>query len=219
MNTQILKRLVTTSLSVACISVPSFYTFAATSSDCDDIVSVSRTSASENMVTLLGQDISKSNHVTTVIPAENNPFVTEALVSIANEVSPNGIFPQYTPEEMMEIRTHLEQAALEAERLQSTLELAFVGLLEGYCKFSDPELLEQAKIDFDHVEGLVLYSIPTLLAMVDQSYAIATKPTDEQLSSEQPSSDEPHSDEQPSDKGEIATASNQKDTVLVKVEE
>ncbi len=218
MKTQKLRRLVTTSLSIACFSVPTFYTFAATSSDCDDIVSMSRTSVSENMVALLGKDISKSNHVTTVIPVENNPFVTEALVSIANEVSPNGILPQHTPEEIMEIRTNLEQAALEAEKLQSALELTFVGLLDGYCHFSSHELVEEAKIDFDHVEGLVLYSIPTLLSMVDQSYAMATKPTEEQPSAEEVQSADPVSEEQHSDEGEIATASYQKDKVSVAVE-
>ncbi len=209
MNTHLLKRVVTTSLSVVCFYVPNFYTYAATAPNCDDIISTNRISASDKMISLLGKDITKSNHVTTVIPAENNPFVTEELVSVANDVSPNGYLPEHTPEEIMEIRASIEQAALEAERLQSTLELAFVGLLDGYCKFSSHELTENAKIDFDHVEGLVLYSIPALLVMVDQSYAMAMKRTDPQ----------PNVAEPQNENGEMTTASYQNDNALIQVEE
>ncbi len=204
MHTRILKRLVTTSLTVVCFYVPTFYTYAAKTPNCDNILATNRTSVSDNMVALLGKDISKSNHITTVIPTQNNPFVTEELVSVANDVSPNGYLPKQKPEAIMAIRANLEQAAAEAERLQSTLELAFISLVEGYCKFSDHELTEFAKIDFDHAEGLVLYSIPALIAMVDQSYAKAVKPEEENESENNEA---------------IAAASYQSENVLVKVEE
>lgn len=201
MNTRILRRLVTTSLSVVCFYVPTFYTNAA-APNCDNILATNRTSVSDKMVSLLGKDITISNHITTVIPTQNNPFVTEELVSVSNDVSPNGSLPKQTPEEIKAVRANLEQATQEAERLQSTLELAFVGVLDGYCQFSTHELTEAAKIDFDHVEGLVLYSIPALIAMVDQSYAMAVKP-----------------DEENNENETTAIASYQSDNVLVKVEE
>lgn len=83
------------------------------------------------MMVLLGEDITKSNRITTVIPAQNNPFVTEELVSVSNDVSPNGRLPQKTLEEIRKVRSDLEKAAQEVSRLQGTFEVAFVSLIDA----------------------------------------------------------------------------------------
>ncbi len=54
------------------------------------------------------------------------------------------------------------KAAQEVSRLQALGEVAFVSLIDGYCQFSNHELTQHAKIDFDHLEGLTLYSIPAV---------------------------------------------------------
>ncbi len=219
MNTRILIRLVITGIVATCSYFPAYYAYAAISPNCNNILATNRNAVSQRMVVLLGQDITKSNRITTVIPAENNPFVTEELVSVANDVSPNGRFPKKTPEDIQKIRANLDQAAKEAERLKSTFELAFISLVDGYCEFSNHKSTQSAKIDFDHLEGLTLYSIPALIALVDQSYAIAKKRSDKQPQN----ADERKRDQREQNdnlyQSEPATASYQNDNVLVKVED
>ncbi|MDV6252348.1 hypothetical protein [Vibrio sp. EA2] len=216
MNTRRLKGLVAAGLSVLFCYLPAFYSYAATSPNCNNILATNRTSVSQKMVALLGQDITKSNHVTTVIPTEKNPFVTEELVSVANDVSPNSRYPQRTLREIERLRTNLALAARETERLKGTYELALISLIDGYCQFSNHQLTQHAKIDFDHLEGLTLYSIPTLIAMADQSYAMVKKQSNKQPGeSNKPNNDEQNSEEEAS---AVAAASYQNDNVLVKVE-
>ncbi|TNY84222.1 hypothetical protein CGK59_21030, partial [Vibrio parahaemolyticus] len=173
MNTRTTTGLVTTGWSVIFSLFTAFAAYASTSPNCSDVLAGNTTAVSQKMMVLLGEDITKSNRITTVIPAQNNPFVTEELVSVSNDVSPNGRLPQKTLEEIRKVRSDLKKAAQEVSRLQGTFEVAFVSLIDGYCQFSNHELTQHAKIDFDHLEGLTLYSIPALLAMVDQSYAMA----------------------------------------------
>ncbi|MGR5299525.1 hypothetical protein [Vibrio alfacsensis] len=143
------------------------------SPNCGDVLAGNKTAVSQKMTVLLGEDITKANLVTTVIPAKNNPFVTEALVSVANDVSPNGLLPEKSLEEIKQVRTNIEQAEREITKLQGTFEIAFISLIDGYCQFSTNTLTTHAKIDFDHLEGLSSYSIPALLTMVDKSYRLA----------------------------------------------
>lgn len=217
MNTRILTGLVIAGLTVLISYFPVSYLYAATSPNCNNILATNRTAVSQKMVVLLGKDITKSNRITTVIPAENNPFVTEELISVANSVSPNSRYPKRTFQDIQRIRANLNQAAKEAERLKGTYELAFISLVDGYCQFPSHKLTEYAKTDFDHLEGLTLYSIPALIAMADQSYAMAKKQSDKQPSE----SDNQNRDDQQNEEGAsaVAAASYQNDNVLVKVED
>ncbi|MCV5223706.1 hypothetical protein OFC57_32875, partial [Escherichia coli] len=88
-----------------------FAAYANTSPNCSDVLAGNTTAASQKMMVLLGEDITKSNRITTVIPAENNPFVTEELVSVSNDVSPNGRLSQKSLEEIRKVRSNLEKAA------------------------------------------------------------------------------------------------------------
>ncbi|HHF3201485.1 TPA: hypothetical protein ACPJ13_001517 [Vibrio alginolyticus] len=173
MNTRTTTGLVTIGWSVTLSLFTAFAVYANTSPNCSDVLAGNTTAASQKMMVLLGEDITKSNRITTVIPAENNPFVTEELVSVSNGVSPNGRLSQKSLEEIRKVRSNLEKAAQEVSRLQGTFEVAFISLIDGYCQFSNHKRTQHAKIDFDHLEGLTLYSIPALIAMVDQSYYMA----------------------------------------------
>lgn len=212
MNTRALERLLITGLTVICSYFPASYSYAAIAPNCDNVLATNKTSVSQRMVTLLGKDITKSNRITTVVPAQNNPFVTEDLVWVANDVSPNGHLPTQAPEEIIKVRAHLEQAAIEAERLKKTYELAFISKVEGYCQFANNRQTQFAKIDFDHLEGLTLYSIPALIALVDQSYTMALKRTDGKLT-------EQTSNKNNSPQSAAAAAGYQGDNVFVKVEQ
>ncbi|EDP59562.1 hypothetical protein [Vibrio sp. AND4] len=146
---------------------------ASNSPNCSDVLAGNKTAVSQKMTVLLGEDITQSNLVTTVVPAKNNPFVTEQLVSVSNDVSPNGLLPKKSLQEIQQVRENIKQASIEVSKLQSTFEVAFVSLIDGHCQFSTNRLTANAKIDFDHLEGLSAYSIPALLTMVDKSYAMA----------------------------------------------
>ncbi|ANQ28086.1 hypothetical protein OTK59_03725 [Vibrio natriegens] len=217
MKTRITKVLVVTGLAVLISYFPVYYSYAATSPNCNNILATNRTSVSQKMVMLLGQDITKSNHITTVIPTAKNPFVTEELVSVSNDVSPNGRYPKRTLNDIQRMRSNLNLAAKEAERLKGTYELALISLIDGYCQFSNNKLTQHAKIDFDHLEGLTLYSIPALIAMADQSYAMFKKQSNKQPSE----SNERNNDQQNNEEGSsaVAAASYQNDNVMVKVED
>ncbi|ALM68283.1 hypothetical protein FORC4_3310 [Vibrio parahaemolyticus] len=216
MNTRTTTGLVTIGWSVIFSLFTAFAAYASTSPNCSDVLAGNTTAVSQKMMVLLGEDITKSNRITTVIPAQNNPFVTEELVSVSNDVSPNGRLPQKTLEEIRKVRSDLEKAAQEVSRLQGTFEVAFVSLIDGYCQFSNHELTQHAKIDFDHLEGLTLYSIPALLAMVDQSYAMA----ENRLANEQNqlSNIEKEKQRQKQQASAAAAARYQDGNVLVKVE-
>ncbi|EMN7356208.1 hypothetical protein WB890_001825 [Vibrio parahaemolyticus] len=216
MNTRTTTGLVTTGWSVIFSLFTAFAVYASTSPNCSDVLAGNTTAVSQKMMVLLGEYITKSNRITTVIPAQNNPFVTEELVSVSNDVSPNGRLPQKTLEEIRKVRSDLEKAAQEVSQLQGTFEVAFVSLIDGYCQFSNHELTQHAKIDFDHLEGLTLYSIPALLAMVDQSYAMA----ENRLANEQNqlSNIEKEKQRQKQQASAAAAARYQDGNVLVKVE-
>ena len=217
MNIRISKGLVITVAAVLFTYISAYYSHAATSPNCNNILATNRTTVSQKMVALLGKDITKSNRITTVVPTAKNPFVTEELVSVSNDVSPNGRYPKRTLKDIQRMRANLAQAAKEAERLKGTYELAFVSLVDGYCQFSSHKLTQYAKIDFDHLEGLTLYSIPALIAMADQSYAMGKKQSNKQSSeSNNRSEDEQQNQEAAS---AVAAASYQNDNVLVKVED
>ena len=173
MNNQPSKGLVVVGLS-AMLSLAAIQTASASDSpNCSDVLAGNITAVSQKMTVLLGEDITKSNLVTTVVPAENNPFVTEALVAVSNDVSPNGSLPSKSLEEINKVRANIEKAGVEVGKLQGTFEVAFVSLIDGHCQFSTNQLTTNAKIDFDHLEGLSKYSIPALLALVDESYRLA----------------------------------------------
>ncbi|MGR5230907.1 hypothetical protein [Vibrio rotiferianus] len=173
MNNQPSKGLVIAGLS-AVLSLTTMQTAHANNSpNCSDVLAGNKTAVSQKMTVLLGADITKSNLVTTVIPAKNNPFVTEELVSVSNDVSPNGLLPSKSLEDISTVRANIKKAGVEVSKLQNTFEVAFVSLIDGHCQFSTNKLTTNAKIDFDHLEGLSTYSIPALLAMVDKSYAMA----------------------------------------------
>ncbi|MEF1202582.1 hypothetical protein QTO12_18655 [Vibrio owensii] len=173
MNNRPSKGLVVTGLS-AMLSLAAIQTAQASNSpNCSDVLAGNKTAASQKMTVLLGEDITQSNLITTVVPAKNNPFVTEELVSVSNDVSPNGLLPKKSLEEIKQVRDNIEKAGIEVSKLQDTFEVAFVSLIDGHCQFSTNKLTTNAKIDFDHLEGLSAYSIPALLAMVDKSYAMA----------------------------------------------
>ncbi|MGR5244454.1 hypothetical protein ACP3VU_06750 [Vibrio sp. PNB23_22_6] len=173
MNNRTSKGLVISGLSAMLSLASASSAHASNSPNCGDVLAGNKTAVSQKMTVLLGEDITKANLVTTVIPVKNNPFVTEALVSVANDVSPNGLLPAKSLEEIKQVRTNIEQAGREITKLQGTFEIAFISLIDGYCQFSTNTLTTHAKIDFDHLEGLSSYSIPTLLAMVDKSYRLA----------------------------------------------
>lgn len=173
MNNRTSKGLVISGLSAMLSLASAFTANASTSPNCGDVLAGNKTAVSQKMTVLLGEDITKANLVTTVIPAKNNPFVTEALVSVANDVSPNGLLPAKSLEEIKQVRANIEQAGREITKLQGTFEIAFISLIDGYCQFSTNTLTTHAKIDFDHLEGLSSYSIPALLTMVDKSYRLA----------------------------------------------
>ncbi|WP_045494686.1 hypothetical protein [Vibrio hyugaensis] len=173
MNNRPSKGLVITGLS-AMLSLAAIQTAQASNSpNCSDVLAGNKTAASQKMTVLLGEDVTQSNLITTVVPAKNNPFVTEELVSVSNDVSPNGLLPKKSLEEIKQVRDNIEKAGIEVSKLQGTFEVAFVSLIDGHCQFSTNKLTTNAKIDFDHLEGLSAYSIPALLAMVDKSYAMA----------------------------------------------
>lgn len=173
MNNRTSKGLVISGLSAMLSLTSASSAHASNSPNCGDVLAGNKTAVSQKMTVLLGEDITKANLVTTVIPVKNNPFVTEALVSVANDVSPNGLLPAKSLEEIKQVRTNIEQAGREITKLQGTFEIAFISLIDGYCQFSTNTLTTHAKIDFDHLEGLSSYSIPALLAMVDKSYRLA----------------------------------------------
>ncbi|MGP8305753.1 hypothetical protein [Vibrio sp. YIC-376] len=217
MKTRRLKGLVIVGLSVLFFYFPAYFAYAASPPNCINILATNRTAVSQKMLVLLGEDITKSNRITTVVPTKKNPFVTEELVSVANYVSPNTRYPNRTLKDIERLRANLAQAAKEAERLKGTFELAFISLVDGYCQFSSHELTQYAKIDFDHLEGLTLYSIPALIEMADQSYALANK---QSQSDEKPNeSNQSNNDRQQREEGAVAAASYQGDNVLVKVED
>ncbi|MGR4989079.1 hypothetical protein ACPV3U_05810 [Vibrio rotiferianus] len=173
MNNQPSKGLVIAGLS-AVLSLTTMQTAHANNSpNCSDVLAGNKTAVSQKMTVLLGADITKSNLVTTVIPAKNNPFVTEELVSVSNDVSPNGSLPTKSLEDINKVRSNIEKAGVEVGKLQGTFEVAFVSLIDGHCQFSTNQLTTNAKIDFDHLEGLSNHSIPALLALVDESYRLA----------------------------------------------
>ncbi|MGR5209097.1 hypothetical protein ACPV4A_01005 [Vibrio rotiferianus] len=173
MNNQPSKGLVISGLS-AVLSLTTMQTAHANNSpNCSDVLAGNKTAVSQKMTVLLGADITKSNLVTTVIPAKNNPFVTEELVSVSNDVSPNGSLPTKSLEDINKVRSNIEKAGVEVGKLQGTFEVAFVSLIDGHCQFSTNQLTTNAKIDFDHLEGLSNHSIPALLALVDESYRLA----------------------------------------------
>ena len=217
MNTRRLKGLVIIGLSALFSYFPAYFAYAASSPNCNNILATNRTAVSQKMLVLLGEDITKSNRITTVVPTEKNPFVTEELVSVANDVSPNSRYPKRTLKDIERLRANLVQAAKEAERLKGTFELALISLVDGYCQFSNNKMTQYAKIDFDHLEGLILYSIPALIEMADQSYALANKRSDKQPSE----SNETNRNRQQREEGAstVAAASYQSDNVLVKVED
>ncbi|BFN33388.1 MULTISPECIES: hypothetical protein [Vibrio] len=175
MNNRPSKGLVVTGLS-AMLSLAAIQTaHAGNSPNCSDVLAGNKTAASQKMTILLGEDITKSNLITTVVPAKNNPFVTEELVSVSNNVSPNGPLSKQSLEEIKQVRENIEKAGVEVSKLQGTFEVAFVSLIDGHCQFSTNQLTTHAKIDFDHLEGLTAFSIPALLTMVDKSYSMAEK--------------------------------------------
>ncbi|CAM2772207.1 hypothetical protein [Vibrio mytili] len=211
-------RLVITSLSIfLSLSLMTSYTYANTKPYCGDILTSNRGTTSQKMIALLGEDITQSNRITTVIPAKNNPFVTEELVAVANSVSPNGRFPKQTPADIDKMRNNIKNAWLEIDRLQSTFELAFINLVDGHCQFPNRRATQDAKIDFDHLEGLSFYSIPALLALVDQSYALAMKRSDQALEEKAKNEKKQKSSEHQA--GAATAASYQSENVLVKVED
>lgn len=110
MNTRTTTGLVTTGWSVIFSLFTAFAAYASTSPNCSDVLAGNTTAVSQKMMVLLGEDITKSNRITTVIPAQNNPFVTEELVSVSNDVSPNGRLPQKTLEEIRKVRSDLEKS-------------------------------------------------------------------------------------------------------------
>ncbi|WP_045407967.1 hypothetical protein [Vibrio jasicida] len=173
MNNRPSKGLVITGLSAMLSLVAATSANAGNSPNCSDVLAGNKTAASQKMTVLLGEDITQANLVTTVVPEKNNPFVTEALVSVANDVSPNGPLPKQSLAEIKQVRANIEKAGVEVSKLQGTYEVAFVSLIDGHCQFSTNNMTTHAKIDFDHLEGLSAYSIPALLAMVDKSYAMA----------------------------------------------
>lgn len=173
MNNRPSKGLVVTGLSAMLSLVAATSANASNSPNCSDVLAGNKTAASQKMTVLLGEDITQANLVTTVVPEKNNPFVTEELVSVSNDVSPNGLLPKKSLEEIKQVRDNIEKAGIEVSKLQGTFEVAFVSLIDGHCQFSTNNMTTHAKIDFDHLEGLSAYSIPALLAMVDKSYAMA----------------------------------------------
>ncbi|MCV5837680.1 hypothetical protein OFN62_32610, partial [Escherichia coli] len=69
MNTRITTGLVTIGWSVTLSLFTAFAAYANTSPNCSDVLAGNTTAASQKMMVLLGEDITKSNRITTVIPA------------------------------------------------------------------------------------------------------------------------------------------------------
>ncbi|BCN26569.1 hypothetical protein [Vibrio alfacsensis] len=216
MNNRTSKGLVISGLSSILSLVAVTSAHAGKTPNCSDVLAGNKTAVSQKMTVLLGEDITISNLVTTVVPTEDNPFVTEALVSVANDVSPNGPLPNKTPEEIAQVRANLEKAGLEVSKLQGTFEIAFVSLIDGHCQFSTNTLTTHAKIDFDHLEGLAAFSIPALLAMADESYNMAkTRAAEEKVKEEEAIREQQRQEELAV---AAAAARYQDPNVLVKIE-
>ncbi|MDF2152940.1 hypothetical protein [Vibrio sp. CAU 1672] len=143
------------------------------SANCNDILAGNRTATAQKMTLLTGENIAQSNLSTAVIPTKEHPFVTDALTAVAQQVSPQGDLASRPLAEIDNVRADLEQAAKEVYKLQATYEVVFFSLMDGHCQFPSQQNTQDAKVEFDHLEGLTAHAIPALLTLVEQSHLAA----------------------------------------------